>query len=200
MKRLFDLCVASLLLILASPLLTIIAVAVKLDSRGPVLFRATRVGRDGQRFTMFKFRTMRHDQAEPGAPITAFGDPRVTRVGRLLRSSKLDELPQLLNVVRGDMSLVGPRPEDPHYVDLYDDEQRAVLQLRPGMTGPTVTQFRHEERILAASDDPEKTYINDVMPAKLDIDLTYVRNHSFRGDLKILASTARAIVRRGSGD
>lgn len=198
MKRLFDICVSSLLLALSSPLFAAIALGIKLDSRGPVLYRATRVGRGGRTFTMYKFRTMRQDGS--GAAITAYGDPRITRVGRWLRSSKVDELPQLINVARGDMSLVGPRPEDPRYVKLYDDSQRAVLDVRPGMTGPTVSGFRHEEHILAASADPEQTYIEEVMPAKLEIDVAYVRDHSFRGDLRILVGTAKAIVQRRARD
>jgi lipopolysaccharide/colanic/teichoic acid biosynthesis glycosyltransferase len=188
-KRLFDLAVASVLLVLTSPVLLAATIALRATSGPPVLYRARRSGKDGREFVMYKLRTMR-----PGAgpSITATGDPRITRLGSVLRRTRLDELPQLWNVIRGDMSLVGPRPEDPRFVALYTPEQRAVLSVAPGLTGPAQLEFRREEEMLPSA-DPETAYIRDVLPRKLDIDLAYVRGRSFRGDLGILARTAAAI-------
>jgi lipopolysaccharide/colanic/teichoic acid biosynthesis glycosyltransferase len=194
-KRLFDLLVAAIGLVLTAPVTVLCAGAIKLGSRGPILYRATRVGKDGDAFTMHKFRTMTNVPEGGGSRITARGDARVTRMGRVLRASKLDELPQLWDVLRGDMSLVGPRPEDPHYVALYDEEQRRVLSVRPGVTGPTAIAFRHEEQLLAAADDPEHVYIHQVLPAKLAIDLDYVDHRSFLGDVAILLRTLTAVFR-----
>lgn len=185
MKRAFDLVVAMLLLVILSPLIAVLAVLVRMSSRGPILHRAARVGRAGVTFTIYKLRTMR---TEPGPGITAREDPRITPLGRMLRASHLDELPQLLNIVRGDMSLVGPRPEDPRFVALYTPAQRAVLAVRPGLTGLAQLAHADEERRLPA-DDPEGAYVRDVLPEKLAIDLAYVRQRSFLGDLGILLRT-----------
>jgi len=193
MKRLFDLVVSSCALIFLSPLLVAIALAVRVSGPGPALYRGVRVGRNGREFTILKFRSMR---TEPQAmsEITIHADPRVTAIGRLLRASKLDELPQLWNVIRGEMSLVGPRPEAPRYVAAYTTEQREVLSVRPGVTGLAQIYFRHEERLLRGS-HPERYYQTTVMPAKLEIDRYYARHHSFWVDLKIIALTVVALFR-----
>jgi len=177
-----------------SPLIAVIAAAIKLDSPGPVMYRATRSGRDDAPFTMYKFRTMQERRAAHGPKITTHADRRVTRVGRLLRPSRLDELPQLWNVLIGDMSLVGPRPEDPHYVELYDAEDRLVLAARPGITSLAALLYRDEERLLVG-EEWERVYVEQVMPAKLAIDRAYVERQSLWLDLKILAATALAPLR-----
>lgn len=187
MKRALDLVAALALLVLLSPVLAVALVAVRLSLPGPALYRARRVGKDGREFDMFKLRTM---SAGHGPRITAAGDPRITRVGRILRDARLDELPQLWNVLTGDMSLVGPRPEDPAIVARYSAEERAVLSVRPGVTGAAQLMFRHEERMLPA-DDPETAYVRDILPAKLRVDLQYVRSRSLWGDVGILARTLR---------
>ena len=193
MKRLFDVAVSAVGLVVTSPFVLAAAVAVKLESPGPAFYMGSRVGRDGRAFRIVKLRTM---QARAGGPsVTAGDDPRITRVGRLLRRTKLDEVPQLLNVLRGEMSLVGPRPEDPKYVAHYTPEQRKVLGVRPGMTGPTVLAFIDEEDLLRGG-DAESVYVTEVMPRKLAIDLEYVRHASFAGDLGILGRTAVTVVRR----
>ena len=147
----------------------------------------------GSAFTLYKFRSMRLGAAQAGPGITAADDPRTNSIGRFLRRTRLDELPQLFNVIRGEMSLVGPRPEDPRFVALYDEEQRAILLVRPGITGPTQLRFRHEERMLTGP-DPEASYVRDVLPQKLAIDLEYVRHHTLPGDLRILLRTVTVLV------
>ena len=193
MKRALDLAVAVPLLVILSPVLVALAAAVRLTSRGPAFHRATRVGRDGRPFTMLKLRTMR---AGPGAAITTRDDPRMTALGRALRRARLDELPQLMNVVRGEMSLVGPRPEDPRFVALYSEEQRAVLALRPGITGAAQLVFRDEAALLDPA-DPDGSYIRAVLPRKLAIDLEYARGRSLAGDLRIMGMTLRGLPKRG---
>jgi lipopolysaccharide/colanic/teichoic acid biosynthesis glycosyltransferase len=200
-KRCFDVVVSALGLVILSPLLIAVAALVKLDSRGPVLHRATRAGRDGDAFTMYKFRTMVVGARHSGPGITRRGDPRITRVGRLLRATKIDELPQLVNVLRGDMSLVGPRPEDPRFVAHYTPGQRRVLSIRPGIVGPAALKYRDEERVLAESGgDVETTYLNAVVPEKLRIDLEYVDRRSFLGDLGVLARLPLSLVGLGAGE
>jgi lipopolysaccharide/colanic/teichoic acid biosynthesis glycosyltransferase len=198
-KRAFDVAVSAAGLLLASPVILAAAVAVKLESPGSAFYGGTRVGKDGRTFRILKLRTMRPQSGGPA--VTAGDDPRITSVGRLLRRTKIDELPQLLNVLKGDMSLVGPRPEDPRYVALYTPEQRSVLTVRPGITGPTVLKFIDEEQVLRGG-DPESVYVADVMPQKLAADLQYVKTASFAGDLSILGRTFVAVVsralRRGS--
>jgi len=199
-KRAFDVAMSAVGLVITSPLVVAAAIAVKVESPGPAFYVAPRVGKDGRIFQILKLRTMRAGAAGPA--VTAGDDPRITRVGRLLRRAKLDELPQLLNVLRGDMSLVGPRPEDPRYVARYTPEQRKVLEVRPGITGPTVLAFIDEESILKGG-DAEAVYVGKVMPDKLAIDLDYIHRASFRGDLAILGRTALAMLgrafRRGFG-
>ena len=204
-KRLLDvgLCIASLPVTL--PLAAAIAVAVKLTSPGPVIYRAYRVGRYGRPIVVLKFRTMRTESRGPR--ITRSGDDRITPVGRFLRASKLDELPQIVNVLRGDMSIVGPRPEDPEYVAAYNAEQRQVLSVRPGLTCLTFLRWGPEqalieqvklERAKAAGDqsfDVESFYLREILPEKLDIELSYVREWSLSGDLRILAHTFGGLIR-----
>ena len=193
-KRMFDIAGATLGLVLAGPLLLILAVAIKIESRGPVFFRGRRVGLHGHRFRIFKFRSMVADAEQSGPGITAAGDSRVTRLGRLLRRFKLDELPQLLNVLKGEMSLVGPRPEDPRYVAHYTAEQRRVLSVRPGITGAASVRYRHEE-VLLRGPDWETVYLTVIMPDKLKIDLAYIEHWSFGSDLKVLVQTGAALYR-----
>lgn len=201
MKRCFDLIVAGLGLVVSSPVWLVVGVAIKLTSRGPAIHKATRVGRHGVPFVLYKFRTMKLDAAARGPGVTGENDPRVTEVGRFLRRWKFDELPQLVNVLRGDMSIVGPRPEDPRYVATYDDDQRLVLEARPGLTSPAVLAYRNETSMLGgAGDDPEKTYVEEVLPGKLALDLEYVRSRSLGRDLQVIIRTLLLVTARGGWD
>lgn len=194
MKRLFDILASGLGLLCLSPLFAILAIWIKADSRGPVFYRQVRVGRGNRDFRIFKFRSMRPD-SDKGRLITVGGhDPRVTRSGYYIRKYKLDELPQLINVFIGDMSLVGPRPEVRRYVDMYSPEQMGVLEVRPGITSLASIRYRNENEILAASDDPDRTYIEKVMPDKLAIDLEYVADASLINDIRLIFSTFREII------
>ena len=192
-KRGFDIVCAALGLVLLAPTLLFAAVWVRLDSPGPVLFRQTRVGRFGVPFTIHKFRTMR---VEPGAAITVGEDPRITRSGRFLRQTKLDELPQLWDVLRGAMSLVGPRPELPHYVALYPaDLRERVLAVRPGITDPASLTFSHEAELLAAAEDPEREYREVILPAKLRLSADYAATASLATDLRLIGRTLLRVLR-----
>jgi lipopolysaccharide/colanic/teichoic acid biosynthesis glycosyltransferase len=196
-KRLLDLSVAAVGLLVTAPLLLLIALAVRLESPGPVLFRQRRVGRYGREFEILKFRSMRHDSG-PGPLITAAGDRRVTRIGALIRSTKLDELPQLWNVLRGDMSIVGPRPEVPCYVALYSPEQRrVVLSVRPGITDDASIEFADEAQQLAAAADPETYYATQILPRKIKLYEQYVASQSTTGDLGIIVRTFLRLMSRG---
>ena len=181
MRRLLDVIASVVGLVILSPLLAVLAAAVKLSSTGPVLHRGERVGAGGKLFTLYKFRSMRLGQAGPA--ITRANDPRITTVGRFLRRTKLDELPQLINVLRGDMSLVGPRPEVPRYVLLYDAEQRRILLARPGITSPASLLYRAEEEQLVG-EEWERYYVETIMRAKLRIDLEYLDRRSVASDLR----------------
>lgn len=193
--RLLDVVGAGVGLLVTLPVWPLIMVAIKLDSSGPVFFRGTRLGEDETTFGMLKFRSMRGDSPIGGAAITVAGDDRITRVGRILRLSKLDELPQLINVLRGEMSLVGPRPEAPRYLEAYPDELRDVLRYRPGITSPASLAYRHEEQLLAeASTDWETVYVHDVLPRKAALDLDYCRGRTARSDLRILLRTGRSVA------
>lgn len=194
-QRVLDVLGAGSGLVLVSPLLVALAVWIRLDSDGPILYRGRRAGRDGKIFEMLKFRTMVTDAATEGAGITTRDDARVTRAGRVLRKYKLDELPQLWNVLVGEMSLVGPRPEDPRYVDLYTPRQRAVLDVPPGLTGAASLTFRHEEHLLHGA-DWEQTYTQVVLPRKLEIELGYLRQRTFWSDLAILARTGLSVFQK----
>lgn len=192
-KRLFDVICAALGLVVLSPVLLLAALWVKLDSPGPALFRQTRVGRRGVPFTIHKFRTMR---VAPGAAITVGADPRITRSGHVLRQTKLDELPQLWDVLRGAMSLVGPRPELPHYVALYPAALREhVLSVRPGITDPASLAFSHEAELLAAASDPEREYREVILPAKLQLSADYAARASLATDLKLILATLARVAR-----
>ena len=196
-KRLFDLAVASLALLLLAPLLAGVAIAVKLDSPGPVFYRQVRVGRGGREFRIHKFRTMTHNPADRGPQLTVGADARITRVGAFLRHSKWDELAQLIDVWRGDMSIVGPRPEVPRYVALYPADLRAqVLSVRPGITDDCSLDFRDEGTLLAQSADPERTYVDQILPIKLRLQAQYVAQAGVRKDLRILARTFAVLADR----
>jgi lipopolysaccharide/colanic/teichoic acid biosynthesis glycosyltransferase len=192
MKRLFDVAASLVALVVLSPLFALIALAVKLTSAGPVFHRGERIGGGGAPFRILKFRTMR--AAAGGAPITRGGDPRVTPLGRLLRRTKADELPQLVNVIRGDMSIVGPRPEAPEFVALYTDEERRVLTVRPGLTSPASLRYRHEESLLGG-DDWHDRYVNEIMRDKLRDDLRYIDTRTFLGDLRLVVRTLVSLFR-----
>lgn len=194
LKRAFDVLASGAGLIVLLPLFLILAVAIRLDTQGPIFYRAKRVGKDGALFRLYKFRTMVVDADKVGPGITTAGDARITKMGRFLRRSKLDELPQVINVIKGDMSIVGPRPEDPRYVEMYSAEQRGVLDVRPGITSPASFAFRNEEQMLHGQ-DWESIYINEIMPAKLAIDLEYSKHPSLLLDLKIIFQTAMAILK-----
>lgn len=195
-KRSFDLVVSLGAFVFSAPLWPMIALAIRAETPGPVLYRAPRVGRGGTTFTLLKFRSMRSGVGGPG--ITAGSDTRITRIGRLLRKSKLDELPQLINVWRGEMSLVGPRPEDERYLPFYSDAELAVLSVRPGITGAAAVAYRHEETVLSRATDVESAYRTEVLPAKLALELDYLERRSLAVDLRLLVQTALAIGRRAT--
>jgi lipopolysaccharide/colanic/teichoic acid biosynthesis glycosyltransferase len=188
-KRAFDLFWSALGLAVISPLLVLAACAVKAQDGGPVFFRQLRVGRGGRPFRIWKFRTMVQDAERLGRAITVGQDPRITRVGRFLRDTKLDELPQLLNVLAGEMSLVGPRPEVPRYVELYSGEQRAILALRPGITDLASIKYRNESDLLAGAENPDETYIQVLLPDKIRINLAYAARAGVWSDFLVILAT-----------
>ncbi len=196
-RRALDVLVSGALLLATAPVLAVVALAVRATSPGPALFRQERVGRDGRPFELLKFRTMIADAPARGGVLTAPGDPRVTRLGAVLRRWKLDELPQLANVLRGDMSLVGPRPEVPGYVAGYTPRQRGVLRVRPGITDPASLAYVDEAAVLARFDDCERAYVEVVMPAKLALSLDYLDRRTLWSDLGILVRTLVRIARGG---
>jgi lipopolysaccharide/colanic/teichoic acid biosynthesis glycosyltransferase len=196
LRRAFDVAAAGAGLIVLAPLFAVVAAAIRLDSPGPVFYRQERVGRGGRTFRMTKFRSMRTDADRVGGLLTVGADPRITRVGRWLRASKIDELPQLLDVVRGDMALVGPRPEVPRYVALYTPEQRRVLDVRPGITDPASIHYRDESEVLANADDPERAYVETVLPHKLAINLEYQDRRTLASDVGVILATLLRLVRR----
>ena len=193
-RRLLDLAVAIVLLLILAPVLMVLAIAIRLDSSGPAFFRQERIGRGGRAFRILKFRTMRVDAESRGVQITIGRDPRITRVGEILRRYKLDELPQLLNILRGEMSWVGPRPEVPRYVALYTAEQREILEYRPGLTGPASLKFSDESSLLAEQPDPERYYREVLIPAKIAEDLAYLSGATLLSDAQLLAKTFRRIA------
>jgi lipopolysaccharide/colanic/teichoic acid biosynthesis glycosyltransferase len=195
MKRLFDIVASGLGLLVLSPLFILVAVWIKLDSEGPVFYRQVRVGRYNKDFRIFKFRSMRVG-SDKGSLVTIGGrDPRVTRSGYFIRKYKIDELPQLINVFIGDMSLVGPRPEVRHYVNYWTPEQMHLLDVRPGITDPASIKFRNENELLEKADDPEKFYIEVIMQEKIELYLHYVKNASLGYDIKLIFQTFCAIVK-----
>lgn len=195
MKRLFDLIASGCGLLVLSPIFLVLAIWVKLDSPGPVFYRQVRVGRGNKDFRLFKFRSMRIGSDKSGLITVGGRDPRVTRSGYYIRKYKLDELPQLINVFLGDMSLVGPRPEVRKYVDMYTPEQMHVLDVRPGITDMASICYRNENELLEKVENPEAYYVGTIMQDKLRINLEYVHNQSFWGDIKLIFKTFGAIIK-----
>lgn len=193
-KRAFDLLVATILLIFLAPLFLLFIIIIRVGSNGPAFYLQTRVGLHGKDFKIFKFRTMYTGSDKKGLLTVGGKDQRITPAGVFLRKYKLDELPQLINVFIGDMSLVGPRPEVRKYVDLYKDEQLRVLDVKPGITDYASIEYSNENELLAGADDPEKEYINTIMPAKLKLNLKYIAEKSLITDLKIILRTLAKII------
>lgn len=189
MKRLFDFSVALFGLIALSPVLVLITLLIKLTSPGPVLFCQKRVGRCFQNFLIYKFRTMVPDAEKLGGQLTAGRDPRITTVGRFLRKTKMDEFPQLMNVLKGEMSFVGPRPEVPRYVEMFRDEYADLLQVRPGITDLASLEYRHESELLGAAADPESVYVREILPHKIRLSREYLRRSSLSLDLWLIVRT-----------
>lgn len=194
-KRILDLFLATVSLVVTAPLIALLALLIRVTSPGPVFFRQLRSGKDGQAFQLIKFRTMRWEPGDQGPKVTRAGDSRVTRIGRILRKWKFDELPQLWNVVRGDMSFVGPRPDVPEYLATLSKAQAAILSLRPGLTGEATLQYRHEERLLSlvTEEDLNRFYCSRILPEKVQLDLDYAHHARFVSDVGILVRTFRAI-------
>ena len=195
LKRLFDISSAAYGLLLVSPLFAVIAFMVKADSPGPVFYRATRIGRNGKPFRIYKFRTMFVGREKVGGDTTAFNDPRITRVGFFLRKYKIDELPQLINVLMGEMSIVGPRPELSVYTDRYTPEERVILSVRPGITDYSSIALRHLDAMVGER-DADKVFEDEILPRKNALRMRYVRTCSFGGDMAILARTLAALFTR----
>lgn len=195
MKRIFDIVFSLVGIIILLPVFAIISLFIALDSKGGILYRQERSGKGGRIFKVLKFRTMRPDSFSKGALTVGSRDSRITNIGFYLRKYKLDELPQLFNVLKGDMSFVGPRPEVKKYTDLYDQRQIRVLSVRPGITDYASIRFRNENDLLAESSDPEKLYIDKIMPDKLDLNLKYIDDNNLFKDVKIIFDTFYAIVK-----
>ena len=197
-KRIFDLlCAGTGLCVLALPMMLIALVMLIVQGR-PILFKQTRIGRGGNPFVLFKFRSMSNSTSDNEQQVTVSGDMRITPLGFWLRKSKLDELPQLWNVLIGDMSLVGPRPEVPTYVAMYNDDQRQVLELMPGLTDPNVRQFLDESEMLANADDPNQAYVDSIMPEKIRVNLDYGSKATFLSDLSLVLFTVGRVFRKGA--
>lgn len=195
LKRLFDIIFSFLGLLFLLPVFLIIAVAIKLDSKGSVFFKQIRVGKDGKEFKIYKFRTMVEDAEKKGMRITVDGDKRITKLGYFLRKYKIDELPQLINVLLGDMSFVGPRPEVPKYVAMYDEDQRSILRIRPGITDIASIEYRDENSLLVKSNNPEETYIREIMPRKIKLNIEYLKRMSIVYDIKLIFRTILVVVK-----
>jgi lipopolysaccharide/colanic/teichoic acid biosynthesis glycosyltransferase len=193
MKRLLDIVVALTAVLVLAPVFGAIAVMVKLDSRGPVLFRQERIGRHFRPFRIYKFRTMKSGSAK-ALPITVGADPRITRIGHFLRRSKIDELPQLFNVLKGDMSLVGPRPEVPYYVELFRSDYQEILRVRPGLTDLASLKYSDEAALLGRAENPEEEYIRRLLPDKIRLAKEYLRRSSFFFDMRLILDTACRFV------
>jgi lipopolysaccharide/colanic/teichoic acid biosynthesis glycosyltransferase len=189
MKRILDIVVSLVALVCLLPLILLVAVLIKLDSSGPIFFRQERIGRGFQPFQILKFRTMIDNAQTKGRLITSAQDPRITRVGRILRQTKIDELPQLINVLKGEMSLVGPRPEVRRYVEAFQKDYEEILQVRPGLTDLASLKYRNEESILGNSDNPETEYVLHVLPDKIRLAKDYLQQSSFFFDLKLILKT-----------
>jgi len=196
MKRIFDFIVSLMGLLILSPLFLAASLLILAAMGWPIFYRQVRVGKDGKPFNIYKFRSMVKNAERQGPAFTAGGDPRITPLGRLLRKYKIDELPQLINVILGDMSLVGPRPEVPEYVERYTEEQRRVLSVRPGLTDTASIVYRDEEAVLSRYDDAQKAYVDKVMPAKLRLNLAYIERAGFFSDLSLIFKTLEKIFWR----
>lgn len=194
MKRLFDIVLTLTALVVILPILILIGLLVVLDSKGPMIYKQQRIGKNGKSFCLYKFRTMKHHSDKQGLLTIGERDPRITSIGYFLRKSKLDELPQLWNVLVGDMSIVGPRPEVKKYVDMYDERQRRVLNVRPGLTDPASLEYIDESKILESFEHPEEAYIKMIMPRKLELNLDYLERRNFFFDLFIMVRTLMRIV------
>lgn len=194
-KRCFDITVSFIGIIVLLLPFAIIAILIKATSEGPVFFRQTRVGKNGKEFRIYKFRTMVSDAEKKGLQITVGQDSRITGIGKVLRKTKADELPQLFNVFVGQMSFVGPRPEVPHYVEMYNDYQKNVLRLRPGITELASIVYRDENGLLAESEDPEKTYIEEIMPKKIELNMKYFQKMNVFYDIYLIFKTFAAILK-----
>ncbi|MBQ7826193.1 MAG: sugar transferase [Clostridia bacterium] len=195
LKRAMDIVISGGALLVIWPVLLLIALAIKIDDPGPVFYRQVRVGKDGKEFRIFKFRTMIVDADKKGLQITVGKDNRITRMGRLLRKTKLDELAQLINVFVGEMSFVGPRPEVPRYVNLYTPYQRQVLLVRPGITDYASIAYRNENDMLEGAEDPDRMYIDVIMPDKIELNMKYLREISPLADIRLILSTIVAVIR-----
>jgi len=189
LKRSFDILTSLIAFILLSPLFLIIAIIIKLTSPGPVFYKGKRTRKGGEIFLMHKFRSMIADADKIGSDLTKYGDNRITGIGKFLRKTKIDELPNLIDVIKGNMSIVGPRPESPSYAQYYDERQKKVLDVRPGITGLAQLQNRHEELKLKDQPDPDAYYIQELMPKKVEIDIYYIENRNFLMDIKIILKT-----------
>jgi len=194
MKRLFDMVLAGLALVLLAPLFVLVAAIIKIDSRGPVFFTQERIGKDFYPFRIYKFRTMRQGAENAGALVTAGADARITRAGRCLRRTKLDELPQLINILKGEMSFVGPRPEVSRYVELFRPDYEEILRVRPGLTDLASLKYRDEAGLLGSAADPEREYLAQVLPDKLKMAKDYLRQASFFFDLRLIGRTLVKIL------
>lgn len=194
MKRLFDILSSAAVLILLSPVYLIVALAIQFDSKGGVFYKQERIGKEGKPFLLYKFRSMSTGADKKGLITVGSNDNRTTPVGRFIRKYKLDELPQLLNILKNEMSVVGPRPEVAKYVNLYNKEQQRVLEVKPGLTDLASLAYINENEILGNSEDPNKAYIEEIMPAKLKLNLEYIEKQSFWFDLKIILKTISSIV------
>lgn len=193
-KRIFDIVAAAAGIVLMAPMFVVVSALIKIDSTGPVFFRQQRVGKNFKLFTLYKFRSMIADAQKNSLLITAKKDRRITRVGRVLRAAKIDELPQLINVLLGDMSIVGPRPEVPKYVELFRDRYREVLSVRPGLTDYASIQYRDEESVLAQFENPEAGYVETVLPEKIRLATNYIREQNMWIDIQVIIKTVQAIV------
>lgn len=195
LKRIFDIIVSAVLIVICSPIMLILAICIKIDSKGPVMFRQRRVTTNGKVFRIFKFRTMVNDAEKKGTQVTTNNDPRVTKVGKLIRGCRLDELPQLFNVFLGDMTFVGTRPEVEKYVAAYTDEMMATLLLPAGITSVASIKYKDEERLLQAAENTDEVYIKEVLPEKMKYNLEALKNFSFFGDIKIMFQTVFAVLK-----
>lgn len=196
LKRIFDILVGLILLVILSPLLMIVSIIIKLDSQGPVFFKQTRVTQYGKEFQIFKFRSMVNDAELIGPSVTTNNDLRITRIGLFLRKYRLDEIPQLFNIVSGDMSFVGTRPEVPKYVEHYTNEMMATLLMRAGVTSKASIQYKNEELLIANADNVDETYVNKILPMKMKHNLRSIKKFSIYGDIKLMVETILVVIKK----